>query len=304
MGLFGYNEKDYNKNTGILANRMTALADNVPWGDVKRLLNAVILQIGTYPYTKTDGKAQKAIDDRIAALIQTMTDDFQQGKQSRCLEHGTMLLSAVVDSRRFGKERYDAQDLATKEKMAQCGGELKDALDKATAIEKKMAEVKRQAMKLQPGTAEYKKLGADYTRLQTQYNLALQAANRLEKQFKNLEQELKLNETDETTKIIASIGVTPAKDLAKRAAKTAEDLGKEQANNEAYDEIGSDIDEALGGVTSNSGLGDALGAALESDRQKAAYDSIQGSTPDPFGFGSSSADANDDPFTDPFGDAR
>ena len=147
MGLFGYNQKDYAKNTAAFKTQIVSLMEKLS-GEfgVGKILDAARSSLDFYRYpNKANGKELEAVDKRIQSLIDSLFRDVQQKNPAMASEHAKMLLSAVEDSRQYGKEAFNAEDLKAAEQLAVYRGRIFNDLNKKGEIEKQKAKLIEQA---------------------------------------------------------------------------------------------------------------------------------------------------------------
>ena len=147
MGLFGYNQKEYAKNTAAFKTQIVSLMEKLS-GEfgVGKILDAARSSLDFYRYpNKANGKELEAVDKRIQSLIDSLFRDVQQKNPAMASEHAKMLLSAVEDSRQYGKEAFNAEDLKAAEQLAVYRGRIFNDLNKKGEIEKQKAKLIEQA---------------------------------------------------------------------------------------------------------------------------------------------------------------
>ena len=132
MGLFGYNQKDYAKNTELFKSRIYDLMErSANQFGVGQVLNNAMLQLERLPYPqKGKGKDIENIDARINGILNIMMDDIQHKRFAYFSEHASMLISAVVDSRQYGKELYTPEELDALDKKGQLAAEKQKLVEK------------------------------------------------------------------------------------------------------------------------------------------------------------------------------
>lgn len=138
----GYSQKTYDKNSIIIKNRLEGIMMECA-GEmgIGKVLNSIIFKLEQMPYPKSaKGKELSAVDERIIALLDTMERDAQNKSFALLSAHADMLASAIMDSRKYGQERYNADELTAQSKMADCKGSIYQQLvEKSKMAEKKKA---------------------------------------------------------------------------------------------------------------------------------------------------------------------
>lgn len=183
MGLFGYGKGDYDKNTAVFKNRVNGLMMELSrFGEnefgLSGVLVAIMGNLDKTPYVKAKGKEQEAIDARINKVLDSLQKDLQKKNAASFSEHARMLASAVDDSRRYGQESFTAEELEAQEGMANCKGQIGDALDQKSVIEKQKEALLKRAKKL---LADGKK--AEAQKLNIEYNACVQNEKIAEKKI-------------------------------------------------------------------------------------------------------------------------
>lgn len=169
MGLFGYGKGDYEKNTTAFKNRVNGLLmDLSRFGEqefgISGVLFGIMNNLDKITYPKGKGKEQEAVDARISKLIDSMQQDLQKKNAASFSEHARMLADAIDNSRRYGKEADTPEQIQAQEGMANCKGQIGDAINEKAIIERKKEELLKRAKKLlsEGKQAEAQKLNIEY----------------------------------------------------------------------------------------------------------------------------------------------
>ena len=124
MALFGfgkYNEKTFINNTASFRDQIQRMIDDcmgIP--GVGSSLNKVLFALDRNEYPKNaDPKEIQDIDERIKGLFSSMESDLQQKSRAKLMAHANMILDAVLDSRKFGKEKSSPAFLAAENRRAE-----------------------------------------------------------------------------------------------------------------------------------------------------------------------------------------
>lgn len=207
MGLFGgYSEKDYKVSTDEFVSRIQDLHIDVggQMGIGKVLMKLVAtLQKDGYP-KRANHKDVKAIDERIAKLVDSMERDAQEQNIPKLSAHADMLFEAVTLSRKYGTERHDAAYLKNQEAKVTALGTIHNLLTRKTQIEEAKKDIEEKAKNA--SGAEFETLEIDYATLEeeeatlqiqvntwrTKYNAAVKIEN--EKKVGSTIKELDENE--------------------------------------------------------------------------------------------------------------
>lgn len=149
MGLFGYNAKDYSKNTELFKARLTEMMYEVSgYEGVGAALNRTIMSLKDEYPKGADAKQLQGIDARIDDLITKLNRDLQQKSFGKLSAHANMILSAVTDSRNFGMEKSSPEVLNAEEKIAEYNALIRDNLDKKASIKAQMDKLQAKADKI------------------------------------------------------------------------------------------------------------------------------------------------------------
>lgn len=174
MGLFDkkYKEKDYIISTADFKDRLDELYRNASQMEgCGRLVTGLLMKLDEYKsYPKgrnVDQALVKEVDDRIDRLITSLKQDAQDKNGPRFTQHAEILFRAIEDSRQYGKEKYDKRYLENEETMATAMGEIYNALNQRSAIEKQKADLLAEAKKLSPAQkGELQKIELQYNTLE------------------------------------------------------------------------------------------------------------------------------------------
>ncbi len=174
MGLFGYNQKDFDKNTAAFQAEIDDLRELIIQSGRQDLGVGKVLDLATrmlrdiqYP-KNANGKALEAVDDRIRGLLQKIRDDIQNERPEQVSVHAKMLNDAIVKSRKFGKERLSAKEIEAEEIVAATEGELRAYIRKKTALYEQMKDIERESDRLADDDPEFDYLDKKYRNLEIQ----------------------------------------------------------------------------------------------------------------------------------------
>lgn len=133
MGLFGYNAKDYNKNSEIFKGELQQIYQNLAMRginepEVGNALTSIINMFdwfSSYPSSRdADSKQQKAIDEYIAKIISDIRTSAQQRNSAKLVLQAKMLNELICDARSNGRLHRSMEDLKAREVLNACLGEL------------------------------------------------------------------------------------------------------------------------------------------------------------------------------------
>ena len=130
FGLFGYNERTYDKNTGLYKQRLNSLYDNLTKRnlntfEVGNAITSVISVLDWYEFPSgQDPRNQKMVDDYLSELIGKIEMSAQQQNTAKLVLQLKMLNELIGNSRSYGKLSRTPADLHAQEILNDCLGEL------------------------------------------------------------------------------------------------------------------------------------------------------------------------------------
>ena len=160
MGIFGYNEKNFHKNTRKFANALSDIAeqcriclasgDSREFNDVLKLL---CLQMKLLDAMKFPGKHRveslETIDNQIDDYINKMIADVNAKKVRRLFSHAELLHQWIKDFRKGGEIPKDNPErLKYQELLAERRVEILELLDEEKEIQSRMNEFIERAKKI------------------------------------------------------------------------------------------------------------------------------------------------------------
>ncbi len=172
MGLFGYNQTDYAKNSAKfndkLKNILECASMNKMGPDANSIINVIMANIdrdSSYP-KEAKSKDVEAIDARINGLLDEMLKDVQKASLARLCSHATMALNAVTRARRFGSEYLTPQEIKAEQVMGECKALIRDALREKGAIVEKQEALMKKSERLPDGHPDLEILAEDWEDLE------------------------------------------------------------------------------------------------------------------------------------------
>ena len=192
MALFGYNEKDYNKNTQIFTDKLEAIRQNlrsrgVSSPAVSSAISSMVNALGHFEYTKDgDSKQKKEVDAYIASLLDKLTSTAQQKNTAKLVLQLNTLNDVVTDCRSMGKFDRSPEDLKSREILDECLGELNQVgVDKAEIAQRKQAILEEcKQLDAMGRTTEIAPLKNEYIRLESREKAIARKENELNKTYK------------------------------------------------------------------------------------------------------------------------
>ena len=285
MGLFGYGKGDYDKNTAIFKNRLNGLMmDLSRFGSgeygLSGVLTELMMTLERTSYPKGKSKDQEAIDARISKLIDSLQTDLQKKNAASFSEHASMLADAVGDSRKFAKERYTPDELLAQEGMANCKGQIGDAITQKAAIEEKKQALLSKAKKL---IAEGKQ--AEAQRLNIEYNACIQNEKVVDKRITAFSAQynafLKVSGARENGKLADELDANKLingsladfdKELRQNNMKLEKSLTRITDVESIVDTYETDVTDAFSGLNTGANIFDLAEKALANDMAKTVQD--------------------------------
>ena len=140
MGLFGYNEKDYAKNSAIFRDRLNNIVECM--GSMRVNVSGLGKTITNIQFTLEGlkkahkGKEAEAVDAYISKLIDEMEADARQGNSASIVERARNLYDEINQSRRWGKSAFSDEQRQAYNTRATAMGEIKNSLVRLGEIEK------------------------------------------------------------------------------------------------------------------------------------------------------------------------
>jgi hypothetical protein len=298
MGLFGYNEKDYQKNTANFKSRLENLMNNtydrgVSNFGVGKTIAALMVKLDTLPYPK-GGKELAQVDAEIDKIISAMEQDAMKKRMSSVLMRAESLSNELDASRRFGKNAFTADERQAEATRADALGHIHDALNRQEIVDAKKKELIEKAAKA--SEAQQQKYRLEYNALDREGKMLAQTVTMWTSRYNTALEVINARGTAGQIGELEAAQVCDLKAFEKEMADASRRLEKQimldtDTTNVAT-EATSGFDQILGGASNAS---NGFDAAVEDQRQKNLMDSMGGSAP---GFGSASSGSQaDDPFT-------
>lgn len=158
MGLFGYGEKDYVKNSTIFKDQLTNILYDV--GRMKdaatdelvgNKLNDILFRLTEQTKFPDNGDKDvlKQVDERTASLLEKMRKDLQSGDAAKLIQHATMLSTTISSLRKYGAEMPEARMLDAQDKLAEVQGKMNQLLNKRVSVKLRMKEIERQSDRIE-----------------------------------------------------------------------------------------------------------------------------------------------------------
>ena len=275
MGLFGYNEKDYNKNTEIFKDRLNNIMDGLMDRDLNTLgvgkcITNITMLIDRVKYCK--GKDMERVDAEISKLLDAMESDAMKKRVSSILMRADLLCREIDESRRYGKNAFTDAERQAENTRAESLGHIHDSLDQLDAIEKRQKKLIDSAA----GASD-----SQQQKLELEYNA-------LEQQKKSLNQQVKMwtSRYNTATEVIAARQTAGAvgelemaqvgnlKDFEKEMAKASKKLEEQIAIDGGFHDVVNDATTGFDEVLGNGAVNHSSGfyAAVEDRRNEKAME--------------------------------
>lgn len=157
MGLFGYDQKTFKKNTEKFKGRLEALIekDEKSADLIRRIIG--LLDSGSYP-SDADGERMQEIDNRIEELIDKIVENFDSESMILADEHLKMLLNEVRDSRAAGKELYSQEKLERWEVKATLLNTIYQLEREVERLRNRLEAICRRAEEISEDSVEFQRL--------------------------------------------------------------------------------------------------------------------------------------------------
>lgn len=298
MGLFGYNEKDYRKNTEIFKSRLESLMNNTQGRGVSnfgvgKTIAALMIQLDTLPYAKS-GKEMQAVDQRIDAMISAMEQDAMKKRMSSVLMRADSLAREIDESRRFGKNAFTADERQAEDTRADSLGHIHDALNRQEIVDARKKELIEMAAKA--SDAQQQKYRLEYNALDRESKQIAQTVTMWTSRYNTALEVISARATAGQIGELEAAQVCDLKSFEKEMAEASRRLEKQITLDSditgVATEATSGFDQILGGASMAS---NGFDAAVEDQRQKNLMDEM-GDAPARMGNATVEAQA-EDPFT-------
>ena len=275
MGLFGYNEKNYNKNSGDFKERL----DNIMTSLMERGLNTLgvgkcitnlELMIDRLKYTK--GKDLERVDKEIDKLISAMEDDAMKKRISSVLMRADLLHRELDESRRYGKNAFTDAERQAENARADSLGHIHDALNELDVIEKRQKKLIDAAASV--SESEQQKYELEYNALEKDKASLKRTVQMWTSRYNTATEVISSRKTAGQIGELEMTQVGDLKSFEKEMAEAGKKLEKQIAIDGEFVEVGqgfgSNIDEILGTGAVNQSSG--FNAAVEDRRNEKAME--------------------------------
>lgn len=275
MGLFGYNEKDYNKNSELFKSRLQNIMENVmdrglnSLGVGKCITNLMFL-IDRIKYCK--GKDLQRVDQEIDKLITAMEGDAMKKRISSILMRADLLCRELDESRRFGRNAFTDAERQAENARADSLGHIHDALNELDAIAKKQKQLIDAAAGA--SDSQQQKYELEYNMLEQKKNSLNQTVKMWTSRYNTATEVIAARETAGQIGELEATQVGDLKSFEKEMAQASQRLEKQIAIDGAFDEAASgatnSFNEILGTGAVNKSSG--FNAAVEDRRNEKAME--------------------------------
>lgn len=171
MGLFGFNEKDYKRNTARFTDALMELLQQASMNNMGEAagecINGVIRWVARTDNFPSDAnkKEVERIDKKIDEVLKLMVQDIQRQTSTGFAAHANILLNLVQKSRQFGKMSKSDKAMAAEEACAMSYAQLEEDMGRQVAVEKKMADLKAKGARMQQGDPALKLMAMQWEQL-------------------------------------------------------------------------------------------------------------------------------------------
>lgn len=242
MGLFGYSEKDFNKNSAKISAQLTDLLPRVGGKmGIGSLLNKAILAIQGMEYPqdakgKKDGKQIEQIDERIFGLIDKLYRDLQQGKIGVMAGHASMIVDAITKSREFGEEKLSPVRLQYEEALTKLKGDIEDVIKQKADYQEELRRIEDESADLPEDSVEFEALEIQYERVEDNIAAANERFSELRIEYDSYAKELRVYAEDEEFEDLPE-EITSPKDFSMFIEKLSEKKAKRAGRREQKREV-------------------------------------------------------------------
>lgn len=290
---FGYGKKDYEKNTRLFIDQINGLMEeNYESGmGTGALLDTAIrlLEKNKFPEGK-NSKEQKAVDERISRIIASMSDDVQQSSQSAFASHAQMLISAIKESRKFGKERYNEKEIHAQEEMAKCRAHIHNALDEKEKLAARKEKLLKIASSGTKSDAEIAKIRMEFNELDKAEKACDKQVAMFQSRYNTFVDVVNQRKIGGAVEKLENTSIVSLEEYTKEVAETNLKIAEQAEIDSGFDEVTKDANEAFNDSYSNKESDSSFDVLLENKKNEMANSAINGSS-----FAPSGAQA-DDPF--------
>ena len=292
MGLFGYNEKDYAKNTEIFKNRLDSIVHNVhsmginATGVGKTITN-IIMTLECIKAQK--GKDAEAVDVYINKIIDEMESDARHGNSASIVERARNLYDEINQSRRFGKSAFTTEERQAYNTRATAMGEIKNSLVRLGEIEKEKEKLLDAGAKTQ-SAAERQQLGLEYNMLVVEEKSLNQQKEAWTSRANTAAEVINARKTAMSVKKLSATQVGDLRSFEKEMAVAAQELTKQIEIDQGFSAATKGLDSAFGEVMNGVNTNNSFESLVE-DKKRQNLMNDMGDMP------AGSATVSDDPFT-------
>ena len=272
MGLFGYNEKDYSKNTQLFKRRLQAILDNtqdrgVSNFGVGKTIAGLMVMMDKIPYSKS-GKEYKVVDEQIEKLLSSMEQDAMKKNMAGLTAHADLLHKELDESRRFGKNAFTDEERQAEEVRSTALGNIHDSLNRLGVIANKKEQLIQAGAKAAT-EADRKKLGLEYNTLVAEEKSLNQIVGMWTSRYNSAIQVINARRTTGKIDALEAAQVVNVRDFEKEMAKPNQKLQVEMEKDNEISNITNDFsasfDETMAGM---SGMTSGFEAAVEDQKNR------------------------------------
>lgn len=265
MGLFGYNEKDYAKNTSEIKSRLERIMNDVyDMGSdatgLGKTISSLIMKIDAVRYSK-GGKEAEAVDAYIGKLVGDMERDAMNKNVPALISRAENLYNEINQSRRYGKSAFTEAERQAEDVRATSIGNINNSLNRLAQIEKEKERLLNAGAKTE-SAAERQRIRNQYNGLDMEEKSVNQAVQMWTTRYNSAIQVINARKTAGQVKELTSAQVVDVRSFQKEMDKANQILQQEMAKDTEISNIAGDFnnsfDQTLGGVNTQSSSFDAL----------------------------------------------
>ena len=275
MGLFGYNEKDYNKNSELFKSRLQNIMDGIMDRGLNGLgvgkcITNLMFMIDRIKFCK--GKDLQRVDQEIEKLISAMESDAMKKRVSSIIMRADLLCRELDESRRYGKNAFTDAERQAENARADSLGHIHDALNELDAIAKKQKQLIDAAANA--SDSQQQKLELEYNALEQKKNSLNQTVKMWTSRYNTATEVISARETAGQIGELELTQVGDLKSFEKEMAQATQRLEKQIAIDSEFhstsSEATSGFNEILGTGAVNQSSG--FNAAVEDRRKEKAME--------------------------------
>ena len=265
MGLFGYNEKDYAKNTGSFKSRLECIMNDVfemgaDASGLGKTITMLMTKIDAVKFSK-GGKEAESVDAYLDKLIGEMEQDAMKKNVPALVARAENLYNEINQSRRYGKSAFTDAERQAEDVRATSLGNINNSLNRLSQIEKEKERLLNAGAKTE-STAERQKIGLQYNSLDAEEKSVNQAVQMWTSRYNSAIQVINARKTSGQIQELTTAQVVDVRSFQKEMDKAnqllQQEMGKDTEITNIAGEFNNSFDQTLGGMQTQSSSFEAL----------------------------------------------